>query len=97
MRLNAFSFPFPAADGLLLDKSKAGSESEPLLQQSRMERQTPTEWADQWLSTPCEWDEAEAGCKTRSAEPKERIGSCDVVGFGCLGRAIGATYGASSG
>lgn len=43
-----------------------------------------------------------SGTRRRQAakpgEPtKERIGSCDVVGFGCLGRAIGATYGASSG
>lgn len=58
-------------DGLLLVKSKVRRESEPVLQQSRMERQTPTEWADQWLSTPFEWDETEAGCKTRRADPAE--------------------------
>lgn len=83
-------------DGLLLDESKKGSVSEALLQQSWMERQTPTEWADQWLSTPlrqCEWDETGAGCKTRSGP---RIGSRDVMGFGCWGRTIAAAYSAPS-
>lgn len=98
MHLNAFSFLFPPRTDFGLTNQRKG-ECQRLFSSSLGWRDKPRQSGP--ISGCQRRSDSVSGTRQRqAAKPGEPtgvgIGSCDVMGFGCLGRAIGATYSASS-